>query len=743
MSIYGSLYSGVSGIKGQGTKIGAISDNISNVNTVGYKANKAYFETLVNNSASSVSYNPGGVLAGVRQLVSKQGLLTSTDSNTDIAIQGSGMFVVSQRPDSQASDARMMFTRAGQFEVDALGNMYSRQGGFYLQGWPLDREGRLPGQPGNVNTVPFSTTQSLETVNIEFGNGVVAATTQIDVGTNLDARQPVARGNGQIINFSSGLNSSISADDPIAPIAGTLVQDNVDNGSGVTDGLGTTLRVTTSGGLIYDFEYGGFSTSGAITGAGGVDFSGAGGVDITSTTQTFFTSGSAPASGVDSQFIIDVDGTPYTFEYKQSSPNPLADVPQFNNMQTLAQAISNTPGLNARIVNDQLVIVPDDANSAMTFTNAGATDFVGSLGMYDTVAAGSTPRFGTLRDLANKVGESDGITFVLENPLSDTALGIYTEDPLGTVTFTDVNMVANGGAAYDLVQEMGLWADADADSAFDVGENIFSELYDPANIDKNMSDGAVTPHFSRNVRIYDALGTGHNITISYLKVADNTWAAEVYASDDGDINGALVGNQIARGNIVFNGDGSLRSISSGLSNPINIIWNNGASPSEITMDWGNAGFPAGTTGVDEFGDTSGLSQFAADYNVAFINQNGAEVGSLINVTIDEEGYVIANYSNGENQKLYKLPLADFPNYNGLEALTGNVWAATQEAGDFNLREAKTNGVGNVRAGVVEASNVELSEELTDMIVAQRAYQSNTKVISTADTLLEELNRLVG
>ena len=101
MSLYGALYSGVSGLKSQSSKIAVISDNISNVNTIGYKQGQAQFETLVTAQAVSTAYSPGGVLGNVRQLVDKQGLLVSTDSTTDIAISGAGFFTVNNGGDTR------------------------------------------------------------------------------------------------------------------------------------------------------------------------------------------------------------------------------------------------------------------------------------------------------------------------------------------------------------------------------------------------------------------------------------------------------------------------------------------------------------------------------------------------------------------------------------------------------------------------------------------------------------------
>jgi len=207
------------------------------------------------------------------------------------------------------------------------------------------------------------------------------------------------------------------------------------------------------------------------------------------------------------------------------------------------------------------------------------------------------------------------------------------------------------------------------------------------------------------------------------------------------VNTSLADGQVVTGTINFNGDGTLFSVSSSLSAPININWTNGAVSSSVTLNLGTAGQPFGTVNATTIGLSDGLSQFDSAYNVNFANQNGAPVGQLVSVAIDREGIVTASYSNGQTQQLFKLPLASFANPNGLDPLSGNIFTETRASGTVNLREAGTNGTGTIVAAALEQSNVDLAEQLTEIIVAQRAYQANTKVIKTADQLLQELNQI--
>jgi flagellar hook protein FlgE len=243
----------------------------------------------------------------------------------------------------------------------------------------------------------------------------------------------------------------------------------------------------------------------------------------------------------------------------------------------------------------------------------------------------------------------------------------------------------------------------------------------------------------RSVQVFDSLGAAHNVEIAFLKdAAANTWSVEIYA-DSAEVEvGDHPAGLLASGTITFNGDGTLASTAitpnypaATLGAPIGVNWldTSGPSDSSITLDLGT---------IDS---ASGLSQFASDYNVAFVIQNGAEVGDLNGVTIDDEGFVIATFTNGATQKIYKLPLATFANPLALDPRTGNVFVQTAASGEFNLRSAGEGGAGVVSPSALEAANVDLADEFTKMIVTQRAYSANARIITTADEMLDELIRI--
>jgi flagellar hook protein FlgE len=458
MSLYGALLSGVSGLRAQSQSLGTVSDNISNVNTIGYKRSVAQFSTLVTGASSTSTYFPGGVRAAPRALVDQQGVLQTSTRATDVAILGNGFFVVKS---ADNASGEQLYTRAGSWAEDNQGRLVN-SAGYYLQGWALDQQGNII----DVNTI--------ETVSVSTLNGVAVDTTTVQIGANLNSDTPL-----------------------------------------------TT-----------------FSTADWLT----------------------------------------------------------------------------DPGTTAG----------DDS---------------------------------------------------------------------------------------------------------------------PA---EQIASGALTAHFSREIAVFDALGTKHNLTLAFHKLdTANTWGFMLKA-DPSELSSALDDNgMLAFGVMVFNGDGSLNDIdfrtagSLGAdldSQTVPIQWANGAQQSEIEFNFGTAGPP----GV---GRTDGITQFASANSIAFVNQDGAEVGLRTGVSIDSDGYVIASFSNGATQKIWKLPIATFANPARLEARNGNAYAQTNASGEYNLREANTGGAGRIEPGALEGSNVDLSEEFTAMIVTQRAYSASAKTITTADEMLDELLRI--
>jgi flagellar hook-basal body protein len=291
---------------------------------------------------------------------------------------------------------------------------------------------------------------------------------------------------------------------------------------------------------------------------------------------------------------------------------------------------------------------------------------------------------------------------------------------------------------------------------------LFTELglsttkfeYGPAY---NPEGGAFGPNFSENssitgvysepLTVHDSLGIGHNFMISFGKVANNEWAVEIYSmkNPDGsyDIDTARADGQVAAGSLRFNGDGSLSVVDPKLLNPIEILWKNGADANKISFDWGRAGVPKNTPGASTFGDINGMKQIKAPSERRFLDTNGIQPGLLNSVSVNKEGIVIAGFTNGSTRKVFQIPIASFMNYNGLNEIAGNAYRSTYESGQANMKRSGDDAsVGSINSQSLEKSNVDLSTQLTDMIVCQRNYQANTKVVKIANELLEALDRIL-
>jgi flagellar hook protein FlgE len=136
--------------------------------------------------------------------------------------------------------------------------------------------------------------------------------------------------------------------------------------------------------------------------------------------------------------------------------------------------------------------------------------------------------------------------------------------------------------------------------------------------------------------------------------------------------------------------------------------------------------------------TNGVIQFSANNNVSSVNQNGFGAGTLASVQVDENGYVNGTFTNGETKKLYRLAIGVFQNPNGLEPVSGNLLRVTDASGQALLKQPNTGGTGRIVGGSLEGSTTDIAGEFSQMIIAQRAFQASSSVISTVDQMLNNL-----
>jgi len=184
MSLFGSLYTAVSGLSAQGQATAIISNNIANVNTTGFKRSEAAFAALVTVESASARYSPGAVSVNRIQQVNQQGQIAQTGSTLDVAISGDGFFTVRSENDLDV-EGDFKFTRNGQFNEDENGILQNSAGQF-LYGWPVDIGDQDPNNPSGT-TVFNPDVSSLVPVDVSLAAGQSRVTTEATLGLNLDA----------------------------------------------------------------------------------------------------------------------------------------------------------------------------------------------------------------------------------------------------------------------------------------------------------------------------------------------------------------------------------------------------------------------------------------------------------------------------------------------------------------------------------------------------------------------------
>jgi flagellar hook protein FlgE len=184
MSLNSAMLAGVSGLTSNSAALAAISQNIANVNTVGYKRTQGEFQTLVNSqSKSGGGYSAGGVSLSARSFISQEGQLQRTTESTDLAVDGQGFFVVTDKAEGVAATDTRLFTRAGAFRVDNLGYL-KNSAGLYLQGWPVDSNGEISTDPSDLSR--------LRSINIGSVGGTAEPTTRVQINANLRSTQELS-----------------------------------------------------------------------------------------------------------------------------------------------------------------------------------------------------------------------------------------------------------------------------------------------------------------------------------------------------------------------------------------------------------------------------------------------------------------------------------------------------------------------------------------------------------------------
>lgn len=240
-----------------------------------------------------------------------------------------------------------------------------------------------------------------------------------------------------------------------------------------------------------------------------------------------------------------------------------------------------------------------------------------------------------------------------------------------------------------------------------------------------------TSTLSSNVEIYDATGTGHQLTTTWSQVAGtpDDWTLTLSSPDN--TGGATIGTA----NVQFNPNGTIGSLS-GATGSLAVAGSATTAALTVSPSF-NGNAQNITLNLGTFGTPSGVTQFAGtDYDVQSITQDGAAPGAFTGISIADTGAISANYDNGRSVQIAQVPLITFENADALQRQNGQAFTQSSQSGVAIAQNQNQNGAGTLVTGSTEASNVDIATQLSALIVAQQAYGANAKVISTANQMLQ-------
>ncbi len=830
MSLYGALFSGVSGLQSQSSSMGAIADNVTNVNTVGYKRTEVQFQTLVTKQVSLTKYAAGGVQSKPLAGIDVQGLLQATSNATDIALSGQGVFIVNEAANPSTGDI-FAYTRAGSFKVDEAGYLRNTSG-WYLQGWPLQTWDNSTqavtktigsdvymkaykndqGDTVYVNDNIVDGT-NLRPLNLNTIGGTATATTTVSLGANLPSSDEPGQshksdvliydslGNSHNLNHTWVKRASNAWDLTVIPPKGSeriLIEDQTtarnnyysagrldfdtipDSGTSMTMGVnGTTYTVnftTSDDSTVLDQT---------LTLASQPEDGETIQVTASGTTTTFefdngspnsFTVGAVPADG--ETYILTVAGVPTTFEFDTdasvSSGNTAVDVSAGTTAATatnLAAAIetvldaqvgaaaytsvsSSTISLE-NVPGNTAITVSDGTGGDVTITEftSGRTPITIGPNAQSTAAnlasAINTALTTTLGTASQQWTAVNGTTVTVHQTKFNTSTEVITladsSDSASAVGTGDGVIPAAALGAADAALDINITGRSLSQVMDELGERLQAIMhYEYGGTPASPPDAWATRLAGENSVYFIQGSSANQITVDASSLTTNGVASVMQStaftieSLDATVAWTTTGNYA----VTFNGDGTPDSFfgfdEATAADPraqYKINWANGAD------DMDGSTTPALSVGLGNYNTADGLTQFAGSYQINYISQNGASFGNYAGVSIGADGVVTALFDNGVTKPVFMVPVATLVNPNGMEAMSGNVWIETDGSGQPTVREAGDGGAGQVSAASLEASTVDLGEEFTSMITTQRAYSAATKIITTADEMLEELMRV--
>lgn len=758
-----SLFAGVSGLKNHQVKMNVVGDNIANVNTIGYKSGRVSFqEALVQTmrgagrpSATTGGTNPlqlglGMSLSTIDNMF-LQGGLETTGQITDLAIQGTGFFILS---DGQ----QQFYTRAGAFGFDANSNLVNPSNGYIVQGKMAAVDGTIPADaPIGDISLPFGQQDpAMMTSQITLGMNLNSSATDSVATLNSAGTSNISTVSGEATNGAGGQH--------VVTITGNNAQFSALSGAhgGVLTNVvvGDTTATPAAGGTLpagnYVYTVVAVNALGQSTGEeltvnnvpanGQVNLS----VHYADADATSIRVYRRPANGT---YGGTLGGLIYEGAY--TSPGPLAvndngsvagngaTPPSLNSTLLLTGqevlggnlGVTSTSGFEISVDNGTWVSLPQltpdsTVNDLISAINSSVNDVTASL---------VDGQIHIQRDYAGSpsvynVSLRDTGTSNVCNRLFGTANFNVNNGAASTLQASDVFTPTDGTAQaavnldliYDETTGIATGLEGLGGGGVTVSAGYGGLVGDPDGVGPLTSstltiDTAQTQH-ATSITIFDSQGGRHNLSVTFTKSwLPNQWFWEA------SLGGSEVIRSGGSGIINFNSNGSLSSFDyDGGASELRIDPNNGADELHINMLAGTAG------GFD------GLTGFSAESNAAARSQDGYGMGILSNISIDPSGSITGIFTNGVSRQLAQIYIAEFNNTGGLLKSGKNQYQTSANSGFAITGVAGQTTSSTITSGALEISNVDLAQEFTNMIVSQRGFQANARVITTSDEMLSEL-----
>lgn len=705
---------GISGLSAAKKHLNTVGNNIANASTVGFKKSRAEFADVYAKSGlgSATGLTGNGVRVSNIAQQFAQGGTTFTQNTLDLAIDGSGFFIVKD------NNGTTSYTRAGMFGIDKNGYVVSSTGQ------------KLQGYPANANGDDISV-GVIDNIYISQGNVEPNATSQVDVAFNLDSRAEPPT------NYIFDPDDS----DTYTHIYPSVLYDTLGNSHTMTQyfvkqppylpeygeptraiqGLLGMARYGTDymtagnyGGTANDYAsdedgLGAFVGDGDGDGAIDSDISAIltsqGGMDLTFPLGTEFGDNSSGAEQALAYDDVNLDGA--------DRADRLSLV-----KSTLEELIDNSSGRTKEFYEgiyeaftDYLPAIPSDVTTsvfdgAMTEIEEAIGDSEMAYSRIDVTA--NRLRSQILTAGADPLTDDLSITNV-NAALTSAQIQAYVDDLIGELE------ARRDGSSYT-------WATTgDTPYIYDTPSSEESGVYQlalNAIQDVEQDWGTASAAQETALAILDAIES---------EAAENRW--HMYVTIDGE--------QVTDDNSNTPDYFSFNFTEFGqLEEPM---------PNMYIKDWVPKDALGNQNGSDEPQvfeiDLAGTTQFAGSFGANSLSQDGYATGELAGLDIDDSGTIIARYTNSQTQLIGQVALANFRNEQGLTPIGGTMWAASTKSGDPVVNEPGVSIAGNIMSKALEDSNVDLSEELVEMIIAQRDYQANAKTLQTADTITQTIINL--